>query len=137
MRLRLFILSPIFPIILGTILFLLYIIYSTPVMLCDDNSWALFELKTQLTSEVAKYRISLVNIEQYSDLQEQLNQVSRPNFRNFRLEEYYTNKYQDAIREHNQSITIINKLEASIKSIEPSFNSPLSLNYYTRVGRGF
>ena len=39
MRLRLLILSPIFPpiIILGTILFLVFIIYSSPVMLCDDN----------------------------------------------------------------------------------------------------
>ena len=39
MRLRLFLLSPIFPItiILGTILFLVFIIYSSPVMLCDDN----------------------------------------------------------------------------------------------------
>ena len=64
MRLRLFILSPIFTItiILGTILFLGFIVYSSPVMLCDGNGLTLFELKTQLTSELAKYRISLINI---------------------------------------------------------------------------
>jgi hypothetical protein len=90
-----------------------------------------------LTSELAKYRISLINIEQYSDLQEQLHEVSRPNFRNFQLEEHYKNMYQDAIRQHNESITTISKLEASIKKIEPNFSSPKTLNYFTRVGRGF
>jgi hypothetical protein len=94
-------------------------------------------LKTQLTSELAKYRISLINIEQYSDLQEQLKQISRPNFRNFNLEEYYTNMCQNAIKEHDKSITIINNLEASIKSIEPNFKTPISSSYFGRVGRGF
>jgi len=90
-----------------------------------------------LTSELAKYRISLISIEQYSDLQEQLKEISRPNFRNFSLEEYYTNKCQSAIREHNQSIAIINNLEASIKRIEPNFNTPITSSYFGRVGRGF
>jgi len=139
MRLRLLILSPIFPpiIILGTILFLVFIIYSSPVMLCDDNGWRLFELKSQLTSELAKYRISIISFEEYSDLQEQLNQISRPNFRNFSLEEYYTNRIQNALKEQNQSITIINNLEASIKRIEPDFKTPIASNYFGRVGRGY
>jgi len=138
MRLRLFLLSPAFPIILGTILYLVYVVYLTPVILCDDNCLTLYELKTKLTSEVANYRVSIINIEQYSDLQEQLKQISRPNFRNFNLEESYASKYHNAMRVHDQSITIINKLEASIKRIEPDFKSPLRFNnYYPRVGRGF
>jgi len=139
MRLRLFLLSPVFPLImiLGTILFVVFIIYSSPVMLCDDNGWTLYELKNQLTSELAKYRVSLINIEQYSDLQEQLKQISRPNFRNFNLEEHYTNMCQKAIMEHNKALTNLNNLEASIKRIEPNFNMPVTCNYHGRVGRGF
>ena len=81
--------------------------------------------------------MSFITIEQYSDLQEQLKRISRPNFKNFSLEEYYTSMYQNAIREQNQSITIINNLEASIKRIEPEFKVPISSIYYGRVGRGF
>lgn len=138
-RLRLFLLSPIFPItiVLGTILFLVFIIYSSPVMLCDDNGWTLFNLKTELTSELAKYRMSIVSIEQYSDLQEQLKEISRPNFRNFDLEKYYASEYQNAIKEYNQSLIKINNLEISIKSIEPDFKLPITSNYYGRIGRGF
>jgi hypothetical protein len=94
-------------------------------------------LKNQLTSELAKYRISLINIEQYSDLQEQLKQISRPNFKNFNLEEYYTNMCQNAIKEHDESITSIKNLEVSIKKIEPNFKTPISSSYFGRVGRGF
>jgi hypothetical protein len=90
-----------------------------------------------LTSELAKYRISIISFEEYSDLQEQLNQISRPNFRNFSLEEYYTNRIQNALKEQNQSITIINNLEASIKRIEPDFKTPIASNYFGRVGRGY
>lgn len=138
-RLRLFFLSPLFPIaiILGTILFLVFIIYSSPVMLCDDNGWTLYELKTQFTSELAKYRMSIISLEQYSDLQEQLKQISRPNFRNFSLEEYYSSMYKNALREQNESITILDKIEASIKSIDPNFKRPMSSTYFGRVGRGF
>jgi hypothetical protein len=106
-------------------------------MLCEDNGWTLYELKAQLTSELANFRISLIKIEKYTDLQDQLKQISRPNFRNFNLEEYYSNMYQNAILEHNQSITTIDKLEASIKKIEPGFIRPVDFNSYGRIGRGF
>jgi hypothetical protein len=140
MRLRLFLKSPIFPIItiLGTILFLVFIIYSSPVMLCDDNVSNLYELKTQLTSELAKYRVSLVKIEQYTDLQQQLSQIPRPNYRNWDdLNEYYINKHNSAVNKKNQSLTILNSLEAAIKRIEPDFKTPVDSNYYGRVARGF
>jgi flavoprotein len=48
-------------------------------------------LKTKLTSEVAKYRISNINVEKYYDLHEQLKQISHANYRNISLEEEYIN----------------------------------------------
>lgn len=137
MRLRSFILSPIFPVLLGIILFVIYTIYTTPVFLCEDNSWTLYELKSQLTSEAAKFRVAQINIEQYTDLEEQLRSVSLPNYRNFSLEEFYTNKIQSWRTEYNQAITKIHQIEACIKQIDPNFKTPISYNYYPRVGRGY
>jgi hypothetical protein len=47
-HLKSFILSPIFPILLGTTIFILYVIYFTPVSLCDDA----LDLKDKLDSEI-------------------------------------------------------------------------------------
>lgn len=138
MRLRLFVLSPIFLIILAVVVYIVYMIYYTPIMLCDDNGWTLYELKTKLTSEVAKYRISNINVEKYYDLHEQLKQISHPNYRNISLEEEYINNIKKWISEYNESLTKINQLETSIKRIEPDFKSPISINHnYPRVGRRY
>jgi hypothetical protein len=80
-------------------------------------------LKTELIQEVARYKISLVNIDQYTDLKEELSKVSRPNLRNFSLEESYTNDLKRSIDAHNKSITRIIQLETKIKSINPYFKS--------------
>jgi hypothetical protein len=86
---RLFIFSPIFPVLLGLIIFIIYIIYFTPVILCDDNDLVLYSLKTELTSEITRYKTAILKMEHYTSLREQLQSVSRPNFRNFSLEESY------------------------------------------------
>jgi hypothetical protein len=49
-HLKSFILSPIFPILLGTTIFIIYVIYFTPVSLCDDAT----DLKDKLDSELWK-----------------------------------------------------------------------------------
>jgi hypothetical protein len=137
MRSRLFFLSPIFPILIGIIISMVYIIYFTPITLCDDNGLTLYELKTQLTLEVANYRTSIIDYEKYIDLKEQLQGISRPNFRNFSLEESYTKKIQSSITRYNESITKVHELTASIKKLESSFKTPINTNYYPRVGRGY
>lgn len=120
-RLRLILLSPVFPIILGITVFVIYVIYCTPAILCDDNGWNLYELKTQLESEIASYKISIINMEKYTNLKSLLKEISEPNFRNFNLENTYDDNMVKAIKEHNDSISKINQLASSIKKIEPNF----------------
>ena len=38
--------------------------------------------------------------------------------------------------EHDKSLAIINKLEASIKKIEPNFKTPETATYFGRVSGG-
>jgi t-SNARE complex subunit (syntaxin) len=90
-------------------------------MLCDDNIFTLYQLKTKLISEIAKYRISDVNYEQYSDLKRELENVSTPRFRDVNLEQHYAKEIKTALKEHDESMRQINKLERSIKKIEPGF----------------
>lgn len=120
-RLKLILKSPVFPIMLGITVCLIYVIYCTPAILCDDNGLNLYELKTQLESEIARYKISVINMEKYTNLKSLLKGISEPNFRNFNLENSYDDNWVKAIKEHNDSITKINELSSSIKKIEPNF----------------
>ncbi len=120
-RLRLLLLSPVSPIILGITVCVIYVIYCTPAILCDDNNWTLYELKTQLESEIARYKISTINMEKYTNLKSLLKEISGSNFRNFNLENTYDDNMIKAVKEHNDSISKINELAGSIKNIEPNF----------------
>lgn len=92
-RLQLFIDSPFFISFLTFIYFTVYKIYFGTVLLCDDTDISLlYELKNKLTVEVANYRIASVKVEEYSDLQEQLKEISTPRYRNFNMEELYNKK---------------------------------------------
>jgi hypothetical protein len=83
-RLYLLTYSPLFPTILTLIIFISYRIYFEPVLLCDDNGNHLFQLKTELTTEAANYRIAEVKCEEYRDLKEQFRKFkeAEPNYNN-------------------------------------------------------
>jgi hypothetical protein len=83
----------------------------------------LYNLKTELCSEVTKYKTSSIEIDEYSRKLRELKKFSQPNFRNFGFEEVYTNSYKNAITKHNEASTKINQLEAAIKIFEPGFKS--------------
>ena len=123
LRLYLLTYSPIFPIVLGSIIFITYRMYFEPVLLCDDNGLRLYNLKIELYSEVTKYKTSIIEIDEYSSKLTELKKFSQPNFRNFGFEEIYTNSYKNAITKHNEASTKINQLEAAIKIFEPDFKS--------------
>ena len=58
-HLKSFILSPIFPVLLGIIIFILYVIYCTPVSLCDDT----LDLKDKLDFEIWKLEDNRLKID--------------------------------------------------------------------------
>ena len=116
--------SPIFPMLLGSIIFITYRVYFEPVLLCDGNSLSLYELKTELYSEITKYNSYNSKIdENYRKLQE-LQKIVLPSNRNISLKKDYTDLYKFAISKYNESSTRINQLEAAIKIFEPGFKSP-------------
>lgn len=133
MRLRLFISSPIFFIILAVVVYIAYMIYSTPITLCDDNGLVLNQLKDNLRLEVSKYRTSLLTLDYYTESIREYMKISRPNFRDFNLE----NTWKNAIVAHNDSLGQIHSLEASIKNIEPGFKTPLTPEFFSSLKRGY
>lgn len=140
LRLYLLAYSPIFPVIVTWIIFMSYRIYFEPVMLCDDNGWTLFQLKSEITAEVGNYRTAVVKCEQYNDLKAQLEAFKRS-------EASYSNPDTEKIISDNLKNWEANKwrylgkvrhLESSIRKIEPNFQSPVNtFNYYPRVGKGY
>jgi hypothetical protein len=106
-------------------------------VLCDGGSIELYDLKVDLTWQVNKYRSSLIEYQTYKDLQEQLNFISQPNYKNFYLENLYSNKLSETSFKIQGYLHNINVLERNIRNIEPNFQS---FNYnsscfYTFISR--
>jgi hypothetical protein len=99
-------------------------------MLCDDNGLNLYYLKVNLTEELARYRIANVNYVKYVDLQNQLMEITKPNYRNFGAEESLKTNLTNSWNELLDSSRKLSSLETAIKKIEPAFkleNPNLSL----------
>ena len=97
LRIYLFTYSPIFPMVLGSIILIITRVYFEPVLLCDDNGLMLYELKTEFYSEVTKYNTSIVEIDEY------------------------INNHRIAIMKYNEAFFKITQLEVAIKKFEPGF----------------
>ena len=124
MRLQLLILSPVFPSLLSFILLIVYKIYLDPATLCDDGDWyKLYELKVSLTKEIANYNISIIKVEEYTNLQAQLNEISRPNLRDFSKENLYSSKLDTWQTRSVNSLNNVRVIEYSITQIDPNFRS--------------
>jgi hypothetical protein len=135
-RLELLTLSPIFPSLLSFLLFTAYKIYFDPFMLCDEGDWyKLYELKGNLTREIANYNITMIKIGEYSDLQTQLNEVSRPNYRNFSQESFYSSKLDTWQKRSINSLNNIRQIECSIRMIDPNFKSSVAHFPFSNFGR--
>jgi hypothetical protein len=111
-------------------------IYFEPIACCEDGGYSLYNLKVNLTHEVTRFRVANVNFTHYSDLNEQLMGISRPNFRNFLLEQDYANNLENCRVEMRESLNRVRELENTIRIKEPNFKSAISINNYFRVSRG-
>jgi hypothetical protein len=97
----------------------------------------LYEFKTSLTTEVARYRTAIVNLEQYTDLREQLADISTPNFRNIDQEELLDRKIRVSQLQIRESLIKVRQIENNIRIIDPGFRSAINNNIIlARVGRG-
>jgi hypothetical protein len=128
-RIWLFTLSPVFPILLGWSIFIVYRIYSDPIITCDDNGYLLYELKRSLTKEIANFRLANIECALYKDLQEQETKFSLlVRTTDLDREEELANNFRDSISKMQESLSKVKDLETSIIKIEPGFKSRISFN---------
>jgi|SRR6185437_3529485 len=116
--------------ILLSILYIIYNIYYGTVYLCDDGD-SLSQLKLDLTLEVGRYRISVVNYEMYMDIK---NQIINSTSSNSDLS-YLTTKLNNALGEMRDSLNNARLIETNIRRLEPDFRSPITSINYLRVYR--
>jgi hypothetical protein len=71
-RLRSFFISPFFSLLVVIIILILayYFLFEPTVYLCDDGTLSIFNLRMNLTNEMAKYRIAQVRYQEAIDTQE-------------------------------------------------------------------
>jgi len=131
LRTYLFTYSPLFPIVLGSIIFITYRIYFEPVLLCDDHGYLLYELKRNLTKEIAKWRLADIECALYQDLQEQETKfclkVRTTDLD--REEEIHNNLIQSVAKMHN-ALSNMKDIENTIKKLDPNFKSPIDYNFF-------
>lgn len=88
-----------------------------------------------MTHETTKFRVSTVKFVHYTDLYNQLIGVSRPNFRNFQLEEELISNINQTRLESNNILYRVRELEGLIKEVQPDFTSPISPISYPLISR--
>jgi len=131
--LRLFVLHWFFPLVLTLTISLIYFLYFEPVTLCDDNGYTLFQLKKNLTKEIANFRTCIVNHECYSDLREQSTNYWPGSGWDSSYEKSLDTKIRDSRIEMTQLIDRIRQIEDAIKVIEPNFKSSINYNNYNHI----
>lgn len=123
-RLRSFFISPFFSLLIMAVLIIVayYLCFEPTVYLCDGGDFSLYNLKVNLTNEMARYRIAQVNYQYTVDLQEQYTSWRPHNYRNVSLEQEYATKLELSILEMNSSTAKIIQLENAIKIKDPNFS---------------
>jgi hypothetical protein len=82
-------------------------------------------LKTRLTTEVADYRIAVINHDRYTELRELLSSISDPKFRDFAQERVLDSQIQVTEVQIRETEYRIRLLENNIRIFDPSFKSRL------------
>ena len=101
------------------IFFIIYKIIIDPAMICDDNDFlAIYELKARLINEIADYNVATAKVNKYIELEEQLKEISRPNYRDFGREEFYNSKINSWMSIKAKSLHNANALKKAIERIE-------------------
>jgi len=121
-HLKSFILSPFFPILLGTTIFILYVIYCTPVSLCDDAS----DLKDKLDFELWKLGGNRLDIVNTKFSLETLNfETSKHTNGGFIHRKVWLSQLEKLNNDQEILFNNINYIENYIKKLEPTFQSKL------------
>jgi hypothetical protein len=130
-HLKSFILSPIFPILLGIIIFILFIIYCTPVTLCDDTS----DLKDKLDFEIWKLQENRLDIDNRKLALSNLDLITSKNTNGgFIHKKVWLSQLEKLYNNQEILLDNIHYLENYIKNLEPNFSSKLDAAWQFKWG---
>jgi hypothetical protein len=130
-HLKSFILSPIFPILLGLMFFTLYIIYFTPVSLCDGT----LDMKDKLDFEIWKLEENCIKINQTKFNLSNLDLVTSKNTNGgFIIRKVWSSQLEKFFNDEKILLNNINHIENYIKSIQPSFSTKLDAAWQHKWG---
>lgn len=122
-----FILHWFFPLLLILTISLVYSLHFNTVTLYDDNGYTyLFQLKINLTLEVANYRTPIINHECFSYLREQLMNYWPSNIKDASREELIDSQIWSLRIQILELLNKVHQLEAAIKVIEPNLRSAIN-----------
>lgn len=120
--LKSFILSPIFPVLLGLIIFILYVVYCTPFSLCDDT----LDLKDKLDYEIWQLEQNRIKINKYKICLGELDLVTSKNTNGgFIHRKVWLSQLEKFFNEDKIFLNNIHSLENCIKKLEPNFSTKL------------
>jgi hypothetical protein len=130
-HLKSFISSPIFPILLGIIIFILFIIYCTPVTLCDDTS----DLKDKLDFEIWKLQENRLDIDNRKLALSNLDLITSKNTNGgFIHKKVWLSQLEKLYNNQEILLDNIHYLENYIKNLEPNFSSKLDAAWQFKWG---
>jgi hypothetical protein len=133
LRLYLLTYSPIFPIVLGSMIFITYRIYFEPVLLCDYTNWTLCNLKLDLTNHVTSYRIADVHLQAEMDKLEQIRDMPRVTDDIIKEKNRSIVQLDHWINESRRTLTKVREVEYYVKRLEPSYKSVVDLEAQYRL----
>jgi hypothetical protein len=130
-HLKSFILSPIFPVLLGITIVILYIIYCTPAILCDDT----LDLKDKLDFEIWKLEENRLNIEDKKLALSNLDLVTSKNTNGgFIHKKVWTSQLEKLFNNQEILLNNIHYLDNYIKKLEPHFSSKFDAAWQLKWG---
>jgi len=123
-RLKSFIFSPIFPILLGLTIFILYLVYYTPFSLCDDT----LDMKDKLDFEIWKLEENRIKINQTKWNLDNLDLVTSKNTNGgFIIRNVWSSQLEKCLNDEHIFLNNIRYIESWIKKVEPSFSTKIDL----------
>lgn len=128
--------SNIYMYILFLFIYIVYNIYTCPILLCDDgeNLRILTQLKFDLSYEISRYRTHNISYEYLVDIKKIGEDVPMEN-RNLEDERYLAGQIRGKLSDMNGSLNNVRKIESEIRKLDPNFQSPMRAIYYPRVGK--
>ena len=133
LRLYLLTYSPIFPIVLGSMIFITYKIYFEPVLLFDYSNWTLSNLKLDLTNHVTAYRIVDVHLHAEMDKFEQIRDMPRVADDLIKAQNNSRVQMEHWINESRRTLNKVREIEYYVKKLDPSYQSVIEVKSQHRL----